>query len=198
MPTPEERNALVFLRDFFYQARDALGRLKDKVEVLIAQMEDTLATNPTSTSMLRRRIENAEKAWTEFEGQYDQLRAIAGQGRLQDQGHAEQDSTYYVALQHCYLEVHTRAKDALDNDQNTGEVRPRELTSEQKVQQYTTKREGVHRRIDRALEEIETSLEGNPIDSLEVLKVEKDQLMQVKESLKESASLIESITTEDP
>ena len=71
MPTPKERNALVFLKDFFYQGRDALGRLKEKVEVLIAQIEYTLATNPTSTSMLRRKTKNAEKAWTEFEGQYD-------------------------------------------------------------------------------------------------------------------------------
>ena len=34
-PTPEERNAFGVLRDFFYQARDTLGRLKDKVEYLI-------------------------------------------------------------------------------------------------------------------------------------------------------------------
>ena len=34
-PTPEERNAFGVLRDFFYQAWDTLGRLKDKVEALI-------------------------------------------------------------------------------------------------------------------------------------------------------------------
>ena len=66
-PTPEECNPLVFLRG-----------LKDKVEVRIAQMEKTLATNPISTSMLQTRIENLERAWTEFKAQYDRLRTIAG------------------------------------------------------------------------------------------------------------------------
>ena len=94
--------------------------------------------------------------------------------------------------------MHACAKDALDNDQDTGEVRPKALTSEQKVQQYTAKWKGVHHHIKKSLEEIEASLEGDAIDSLEVLKVEKDRLMQVKESLKESASLVDSIINEDP
>ena len=51
MATPEECNAWA-----------TLERIKDKVEALIVQMEDTLANNPTSTSMLQRRIKNAEKA----------------------------------------------------------------------------------------------------------------------------------------
>ena len=60
MATPEERNA-----------RATLECLKDKVEALIMQMESTLATNLTSTCALQKRIENTEKAWTEFEGQYN-------------------------------------------------------------------------------------------------------------------------------
>ena len=48
------------------------------------------------------------------------------------------------------------------------------------------------------MEEIKASLEGDAIDSLEVLKVKEDRLMQVKESLKESASLVDSIINEDP
>ena len=174
MPTSEEHSALILLKDFFYQGRDALVRHKDKVEVLLAQMEDTMSTNPASTS-LRRRIEESERAWFEFENQYNQLRAIAGQGRLQDQGDAEQDSTHYVTLQHRYLNVLSRAKDALGIDQDEGDVRPRELTSQQKVQQFTTRWNGVHHRIDEALKEIEASLraslEGNPTVSLEVLNV---------------------------
>ena len=55
MATPEERNAW-----------DTLERIKDKVEALIMQMENTLAINTTSTSALQRRIKNTEKAWTEF------------------------------------------------------------------------------------------------------------------------------------
>ena len=48
------------------------------------------------------------------------------------------------------------------------------------------------------MEEIKASLEGDAIDSLEVLKVKEDRLMQIKKSLKESASLVDSIVTEDP
>ena len=53
MATNGERGGhpLVFLRG-----------LKDKMEYLIIQMEDTLATNPASISVLRRRIKNIEKA----------------------------------------------------------------------------------------------------------------------------------------
>ena len=94
--------------------------------------------------------------------------------------------------------MHARAKDALDDAQDMGDVRPRELTSEQKVEQYTTRWNGVHHRIDKVLEEIEASLEGDPIDSLEVLNVKEYRLMQIKESLKESASLMNSIINEDP
>ena len=178
MATPEEHNA-----------RDTLERIKDKVEALIVQMENTLAINSTSTSVLQRRIKNTEKAWTEFEGQYDRLRAIA-----QD----EQDRTFHVALQRRYLEVHVRAEDALNNNQDAEDFRPKALTSEQKVQQYTARWKGAHHCIDMALEEIKASLEGSPINSLEVLKVKEDQLVQVNENLKESASLIELLILEDP
>ena len=41
MATPEERNA-----------RDTLEHVKDKVEALIVQMENTLVINPTPTSVL--------------------------------------------------------------------------------------------------------------------------------------------------
>ena len=160
MATPEECNTWA-----------TLERIKDKVEALIVQMEDALATNPTPTSALWRRIKNVEKAWTEFKGQYDQLRAITGENQ------AEQHRTYHIALERRYLEVHAHAEDALDDDLDTEDIRPKALTSEQKVQQYTTRWKGAHHRIDRALEEIKASLEGAAIDSLEVLKVKKDQLV---------------------
>ena len=67
-PTPEECNPLVFLRG-----------LKDKVEYLIVQMEDILATNPTSTSALWRRIKNLDRDWTNFEAQY-----LEGHPRAED------------------------------------------------------------------------------------------------------------------
>ena len=90
------------------------------------------------------------------------------------------------------MEVHARTEDALDDD------RPTALTSEQKVLQYTARWKDVHHGIDRALEEIEASLEGDAIDSLDVLKVKECQLVQVKESLKESESFIDLIIVEDP
>ena len=88
MATPEERNA-----------RDTLEHLKDKVEALIGQMENTLATIPISTSVLQKRIKSADKAWTEFEDQYDRLRAISRKGRTQDQVRAKQDRDEYTAYQ---------------------------------------------------------------------------------------------------
>ena len=90
--------------------RATLERLKGKVEALIVQIESALTSDPVPMSALRRRIKNSEKVWSEFEGQYDQLRAIAGENQ------AKQDRTQHVALQRCYLEVHARAEDALDND----------------------------------------------------------------------------------
>ena len=88
MATPEERNA-----------RDTLERLKDKVEALIGQIENTLATIPISTSALQKRIKSADKAWTEFEDQYDRLRATSGKGRTRDQVRAKQDRNEYTAYQ---------------------------------------------------------------------------------------------------
>ena len=81
MATPEEGNA-----------RGTLESINGKVEALIVQMENALAINPTPTSALQRRIKNTEKAWTEIEGQYDRLRAIAGENQ------AEQDRAYHVVL----------------------------------------------------------------------------------------------------
>ena len=80
MATPKERNA-----------RDTLERLKDKVEALIMQMESALASDPAPMSALQRRIKNAQKVWSEFEGQYDQLHAITKENQ------AEQDHDDFTA-----------------------------------------------------------------------------------------------------
>ena len=121
-PIPEDRNTFGVRRDFFFQARDTMGRLKDKVEALIAQMEDTLATNPTSTSALWRRLKDLVKAWIEFEAQYDRL--LPGRGG------------FYATLQHCYFEVHARAKDALVNKQNAEDAH---LKSSRTQKKFATK-----------------------------------------------------------
>ena len=93
--------------------------------------------------------------------------------------------------------MHARAEDALDNDQDAEDVRPKALTSKQKVQQYNAKWKGVHQHIDTSLEQIKTSLEGDDIDSLELIKVKRNQLMEVREYLKESASLMDAIINEE-
>ena len=100
------------------------------------------------------------------------------------------------------MNVLSRVKDALGNDQDEGDDRPRELMSQQKVEQLITRWNGVHHRIDEALKELEdslrASLEGDPIISLEVLKVKEYRLMQAKEGLKESSNLVNQIIIEDP
>ena len=116
------------------------------------------------------------------------MRAIAGENQ------AEQGRDEYTAFQPRYLEVHACAEDALDNDKNAEDI----CLKAQKVQQYTARWKAAHHCIDMALEEIKASLEGTAIDSLEVLKVKEDQLVQVNESLKESASLIDLLIVEEP
>ena len=49
-----------------------------------------------------------------------------------------------------------------------------------------------------ALEEIETSLGGEAIATLEELEVEEGQLRQVQAGLEESARLVDAIISEDP
>ena len=67
-----------------------------------------------------------------------------------------------------------------------------------KVQQLSAKWKVIHQHIETILDEIKTRLEGDPIDSLELLKVKSNQLMAVKEYLGESASLMDSMFDEDP
>ena len=66
------------------------------------------------------------------------------------------------------------------------------------MQQYTAGWKSVHLHIEKTLEEIETSLGGNAIATLEELEVEEDHLRQVKESLVKSASLVDAIIDEEP
>ena len=110
----------------------------------------------------------------------------------------EQDRDDFTAFQDRYSDVHGHAVDALDNERSTEEARLKALASKQKVQQYQAGWKAVHTRIEKALEDIETSLGGEAIATLEELEVEEVQLRQVKESLEESASLVDAIISEDP
>ena len=143
-------------------------RIKAKVENLMVQMESPLGTDPVPMLSLQRRFSKAENVWSEYEGLYDQLRAIT------EEDQDEQDRDDFTVFQGCYSDVHGRAEDALDNKQSKEEARLRALASKQKAQQYTATWKSVHHRIEKALEEIESSLEGNAIATLEVLEVEED------------------------
>ena len=66
------------------------------------------------------------------------------------------------------------------------------------MQQYQAGWKAVHTRIEKALEEIETSLGGEAIATLEELEDKEGQLRQVQAGLEESARLVDAIISEDP
>ena len=66
------------------------------------------------------------------------------------------------------------------------------------MQQLGNKWKAVHQHIDTSLDELKTRLEGDAIDCPEMLKVKRNQLMAVKEYLKVTASLVDSMFNEDP
>ena len=95
----------------------------------------------------------------------------------------------------------SRARDALDVDQDEGDEHPREPTPQQKMEQFRTRWNGLHHRIDEALKELEdslrASLEGDPAVSLDVLNVKEYQLMRAKDGLKETSNLVSLMVIED-
>ena len=133
-----------------------------------------------------------EDVWAEYESLYDQLRSIT------EDDQAERDRDDFNAFQDRYSDVHGRADDAIKNDRSTEEARLKALASKQKVQQYQAGWKAVHTRIEKALEEIETSLGGEAIATLEELEVEEGQLRQVQAGLEESANLVNAIISKDP
>ena len=171
--------------------RATMPRIKAKLENLMAQMETALGSDPVPTLLLQRRTRNSENVWSEYEGLYDRLRVITEEEE-------EEDHDEFIAFQDRYSDVHGRAEDALYSEQSTEEARLKALASRQKVQQYTAGWKSVHLHIKKTLEEIETSLGGDAIATLEELEVEEDQLRQFKESLEESAGLMDAIINEDP
>ena len=66
------------------------------------------------------------------------------------------------------------------------------------MQQLNAKWNAAHQHIETILQGIKTRLEGDPIDNVELLQVKSNQLMAVKEYLGESASLVDSMFSEDP
>ena len=61
--------------------------------------------------MLQTRIDNLERAWSEFKAQYHRLRIIARRGRLLGL------QAYHATLQRCCVEVHACAEDTLEEEQ---------------------------------------------------------------------------------
>ena len=169
-----------------------LERTKSKVENLMAQMETALGNDPVSILSLRRKFSKVEDIWAEYESLYEQLRAIT------EEDQAERDHDNFNAFKDRYSDVYGRADDAIEDDRSAEEACLAALASKKKVQQYQAGWKAVHTCIEKALEEIETSLGGEAIATLEELEVEEVQLRQVKESLEESTSLVDAIISEDP
>ena len=86
----------------------------------------------------------------------------------------------------------------LEADDDEEDLRPKALTKEQRIQQHTGRWRGAHHRLEAALEEIQASHEGQTLNSLKILKVKEAQLLQLKESLRETAALVDQIILEDP
>ena len=89
--------------------RATMERIKAKVENLMVQMESALGSDPVPMLSLPRRFSKAENVWAEYEGLYDQLRAIT------EEDQDEQDCNDFTAFQDHYSDVHGSAEDALDN-----------------------------------------------------------------------------------
>merc|ERR1711867_290256 len=102
------------------------------------------------------------------------------------------DRDDFNAFQDRYSDVHGRADYALENERITEEARLKALASKQKVQQYQAGWKAAHTRIEKTLEDIETSLGGEAIATIEEIEVEEVQLRQVEESLEESSSLVDA------
>ena len=110
------------------------------MDVLIGQVESTLETMPISMPVLWKRVENAEKAWDEFEGQYDKMRSATGDKRVQELARAEQDHIQHAEFQRRYYEVLARAENAFINDeqcrreeQSAEDARLKALASEEEA-----------------------------------------------------------------
>ena len=129
------------------------------------------------TPSLRRRAKNATRAWEDYEAHYECLRNIASDHQ------EEEDRASYANLQRHYLDTKALAEDVLEANKDDDDLRPRALTKEQRIQQHTSRWRGAHHRLDVALEEVKTSLEGTALDSLELIEVKEAQLLQLQEHL---------------
>ena len=103
-----------------------------------------------------------------------------------------------------YTDLYGCVEDTLEEQRSEEDARLEALAKEEqarlkaiKVQQLNAKWMAAHQHIDTILDEIKTRLEGDPINSLELLTVKRNQLMAVKEYLRESASLVDSMFNED-
>ena len=57
---------------------------------------------------------------------------------------------------------------------------------------------GAYHRIETLLGELQTQLEGEPIDNLELLKVKTRNLNEIKEQLNAAAAMVDAMFTADP
>ena len=89
---------------------------------------------------------------------------------------AEQDRVAFTAFQDCYTELHGRVEDVLEKERSKEEGCDQTRASRQREQQHQAGWKAIHHRIEEVLKELETSLGGDPIATLEEIDVEEELL----------------------
>ena len=155
-------------------------------------MQTALLTEPVPMLSLRRKLGKVEGIWSEIEGLYDHLYTLT------EENQREQDRVAFTAFKNRYTEIHGRVEEVLEEQRSEEEARDQVRASRQREQQLQASWKVIHHRIEEVLKELETSLGGDPIATLEEIDVEEEMLRQVDGLLEVSAGLVDDIISEDP
>ena len=154
-------------------------------------MEADLVKDPFPEFSLRRKLENVETDWNKAENYYDHF-----------YDHSltltEDDRLAYEEFQTRYLDLSGRVEDALEDYRLEEEARERDRLKVAKVRQLGDRWEAAYQHVETVLGDLKTRLEGEPFDNVELLGVHSAQLEEVKAHISLSATLVDSMFTEDP
>ena len=173
------------------ELRAAMECLKGKLENLMELMQTALHTEPFPNLSLRWKLGKAETIWNEIEGLYDHLCTMT------EENQAELDRVAFFDFQGRYTELHGRVEDTLEKERSEEEARDQARASRQREQQHQAGWKAIHHRIEEVLKELETSLGGDPIATLDEIDVEEEMLRQVDGLLEVSAGLVDDIINQD-
>ena len=155
-------------------------------------MEADLVKEPFPKLSLRRKLGNAETDWNKVENFYVHIRTMT------DDDQAEVDRVAYEEFETRYLDLKGRVEDALEEHQIEEEGHERDHLKLVKVQQLSGRWEAAFQHVETVLGELKTRLEGEPIENVELLGVKSSQLKEIKAHISSSATLKDSMFTEDP